>query len=147
MNKLLDRVSLLLVPAVVWTYLKFTASTSNIVVDGAEFPDRLNASGKGYLFAFWHSRQIILPIVRRDDEIHCLVSSSRDGEYIARVARLFGKKTVRGSTTRGGYEAMKQMMRVLRSGGIVAITPDGPLKLSNRVLCRWRGSCRVPLYP
>ena len=127
MGKILDQVSLLLVPAVIWVYLKLTAFTSNLVIDGAEFPDRLKSSGEGYLFAFWHSRQIILPIVRGDDEIYCLISSSRDGEYVARVARLFGRRTVRGSTTRGGYEAMKQMMSVLRSGGIVAITPDGPL--------------------
>jgi lysophospholipid acyltransferase (LPLAT)-like uncharacterized protein len=123
----LNRVSLYLVPAIIWTYLKFTAFTSKIIIDGSEYPNRLKQDGTGFIFAFWHSRQIILPLVRQDDEIHCLISSSRDGEYVSRVANLFGKKTVRGSSTRGGYEAMKEMMNILRSGGIVAITPDGPL--------------------
>ena len=111
----------------------------------------LKNRGTGFTFAFWHNKQIILPLLRPEDSIHCLISSSRDGEYIARVAGLFNKKSIRGSTTRGGYEAMKQMMQVLRAGGIVAITPDGPLGPANEVkpgviqMSRATGGPIVPL--
>lgn len=127
MNTALNKISLSASARIVWAYLRFIAATCKIEVYGSQYPDDLKKQGTGFVYAFWHNRQIVLPIIRKEDCIHCLISSSRDGEYIARVAELFGKKAIRGSTTRGGYEAMKQMMQVLRSGGIVAITPDGPL--------------------
>ncbi len=127
MRRFTDKVTLATLPGVIWLYLHLTRLTSRIDVYGSHHPDRLKESGTGFTFAFWHNRQIILPVIRGGDRIHCLISSSRDGEYIARVARLFGKETIRGSSTRGGFEAMKQIMRVLESGGIVAVTPDGPL--------------------
>ena len=116
-----------MLPRLVWLYLRFILLTSRVSIHGSEYPDQLTARGQGFIYAFWHNRQILLPVVRDKESIHCLISSSADGEYIARVASLFGKTAIRGSSTRGGYEAMKQMIRVLRSNGIVAITPDGPL--------------------
>ena len=121
------RVLAWLVPMVFWIYLWCIRLTSRMHVIGSTIPDSLRQENTGFIYAFWHNRQIILPLVRRGEPIHCLISSSRDGEYIARIARWFGKKSVRGSTTRNGFEAMKSMMRILREGGIVAITPDGPV--------------------
>ena len=123
----LDKTALAVLPRIVWAYLWIISSTCTLKVHGSEYPDKLRKQGVGFIYAFWHNRQIILPLVRQDEPIHCLISSSRDGEYISRVAGLFGRASIRGSTTRGGFEAMKQMMRVLQSKGIVAITPDGPL--------------------
>ena len=122
-----DKIALAVLPRIVWAYLHLTVWTSKVTVHGSSFPDRLQQQGSAFIYAFWHNRQIILPVIRKNESIHCLISSSRDGEYIARVAGLFGKTAIRGSTTRGGFEAMKQMMRVLKSGGIAAITPDGPV--------------------
>lgn len=127
MTRLRSEKSKIVLPRVVWAYLKLIELTSRVTVYGAEHADNTKAAGAGFIYAFWHNRQIILPIIRKGERIHCLISSSRDGEYIARVAALFGKAAIRGSTTRGGFEAMKQMMQVLKEKGIVAITPDGPL--------------------
>lgn len=124
---ILHKMSLLVLPRLIWVYLKLIAATCKIEIHGEHHPDELKKLGTGFTYAFWHNRQIILPIIRKKETIHCLISTSRDGEYIARVAELFGKQAVRGSTTRGGYEAMKQMMQILKSNGIVAVTPDGPL--------------------
>ena len=123
----LDKTALVVLPRIVWAYLWTISLTCTLKVYGSQYPDELRKNNIGFIYAFWHNRQIILPIVRQDEHIHCLISSSRDGEYISRVATLFGRASIRGSTTRGGFEAMKQMMRVLKSKGIVAITPDGPL--------------------
>lgn len=127
MKTTLNKVSLVVVARIVWAYLRIIVATAKIEIYGSEYPDDLKKQGTGFTYAFWHNRQIVLPIIRKDDCVHCLISSSRDGDYITRVAELFDKKAIRGSTTRGGYEAMKQMIQVLRSRGIVAITPDGPL--------------------
>jgi len=40
--------------------------------------------------------------------------------------RLFGTKVIRGSSSKDGMQAMMSMMRVLRAGGCVALSPDGP---------------------
>ena len=123
---LLNKIGLRILPRVAWLYLWFTAFTSKVEIHGAEHPDGLRAEGAGFIYAFWHNRQIFLPIIRRNEPIHCLISSSRDGEYVARIAELFGKFAIRGSSTRGGFEAMKQMIKALNSDEIVAVTPDGP---------------------
>ena len=122
-----DKIALAVLPRIVWAYLHLIVRTSKLTVHGAVYPDELIERRSGVIYAFWHNRQIILPVIRKNEPIHCLISSSRDGEYVARVAGLFGKNAIRGSTTRGGFEAMKQIMRVLESGGTAAITPDGPL--------------------
>lgn len=128
-----NRTLMVVLPRTIKAYLKFTVLTSRLSVHGASRPDGLVRNGKGFIYAFWHNRQILLPVLREGENIHCLISSSRDGEYAARLAALFGKSSIRGSTTRGGFDAMKQIMRVLTEGGIVAITPDGPLGPAGQV--------------
>ena len=60
---------------------------------------------------------------RRD--IHVLISEHADGQMIAEACRHLGFRVVRGSATRGGVEAVRQMVRRSRSAHL-AITPDGP---------------------
>src|SRR5206468_6190352 len=84
------------------------------------------------LYAFWHEH-LLLPAYhygRRD--IRVLISTHADGQLIAEVCRRLGFGLVRGSTTRGGVEAVRQM---LRDGGAshLAITPDGPRGPRRRV--------------
>ena len=55
-----------------------------------------------------------------------LASRSRDGELVARWATRFGLGVVRGSSSRGGAEALRELTAVLRAGEDVAIVPDGP---------------------
>jgi hypothetical protein len=150
-RKLRDRMALAVLPRIVWAYLKFTVMTSRMSVEGTGHADRLVQKGEGFIYAFWHNRQILLAVLRKGENIHCLISSSRDGEYVSRIADLCGKSAIRGSTTRGGFEAMKQIIRVLGKGGIVAITPDGPLGPANQVqpgvvqIARSLGSAVIPV--
>ena len=55
-----------------------------------------------------------------------LISHHRDGEYITRIAEWLGFTVVRGSATRGGARAFKQLLQCVKEGSNVAITPDGP---------------------
>jgi hypothetical protein len=61
------------------------------------------------------------------------VSLSADGELISRVCKSFGLETIRGSTSRGGMEALIQLKSALESGVRVSITPDGPRGPSRQV--------------
>ena len=78
------------------------------------------------LYAFWHGRMLILSYSHRRRKIPVLISQHRDGEIIARVIQRLGFKTVRGSTTRGGFKAILQMANKANQGCDIAITPDGP---------------------
>lgn len=55
-----------------------------------------------------------------------MVSRSFDGEYIARIIEKFGFVAVRGSSSRGGSEALRDMKKELEKGAAVAFTIDGP---------------------
>ena len=55
-----------------------------------------------------------------------LISAHRDGQIIAKTVHHFGIETIEGSTTRGGLSALRSMLKTLRSGGYIGITPDGP---------------------
>jgi lysophospholipid acyltransferase (LPLAT)-like uncharacterized protein len=87
-------------------------------------PNQANFQGR-YIYAFWHEN-ILVPAYhygRRD--IHVLISEHADGQMIAEACRHLGFRVVRGSATRGGARAVRQMIRRSRSAHL-AITPDGP---------------------
>jgi lysophospholipid acyltransferase (LPLAT)-like uncharacterized protein len=83
-------------------------------------------SGRGVIIAFWHSRQLMMPLCYGGSRLFVLISEHRDGELIHRIVRWFGLDTIRGSTTRGGARALRQMARRGREGVDLAVTPDGP---------------------
>ncbi len=89
----------------------------------AEFWDR----GEPFILAFWHGRIMMMPYCWRPTQpINMLISSHRDGLLIARTVSHFGIDTVAGSTTRGGTAALRTMLKSLKDGVSVGITPDGP---------------------
>ena len=88
--------------------------------------DILQAEKKNYIIAFWHGRLFMMPYCYPGRRITILISKHRDGEYIARTMKLFGFDSTRGSTTEGGFEAMKEILRKAKEGYDMAFTPDGP---------------------
>jgi lysophospholipid acyltransferase (LPLAT)-like uncharacterized protein len=83
-------------------------------------------SGQPVVFVTWHGRLLPLLHLYRRRGIVMLVSQHRDGEYLTRLGQGLGYSAVRGSSTRGGYPALRQLVRELRDGRSLAITPDGP---------------------
>jgi lysophospholipid acyltransferase (LPLAT)-like uncharacterized protein len=55
-----------------------------------------------------------------------LVSASKDGEKLARVLSKFDLICVRGSSSRRGKEALREMTNLVNDGYDAGITPDGP---------------------
>ena len=95
-------------------------------VAGGDHPSGLRSAGQPFVFALWHSHLIPLIWLHRGDRTALLVSGHLDGGYLAQAAETWGYGVIRGSSTRGGATAFRQMLRVLHSGGEIAITPDGP---------------------
>jgi lysophospholipid acyltransferase (LPLAT)-like uncharacterized protein len=81
---------------------------------------------KPVIYAFWHRAVFPAAWMWRRLGIGVMVSRSFDGEYIARIIEKFGFVAVRGSSSRGGSEALRGMRDVLQQGAPVAFTIDGP---------------------
>ncbi len=78
-----------------------------------------------YLYAFWHENILLPAYLYGRPDIWVLISQHADGQLIAEVCRHLRFRTVRGSSTRGGVEAVRHMLRAGRQGHL-AVTPDGP---------------------
>lgn len=100
--------------------------TTRIETAGLEKVAAILASRR-FIFAFWHSRILLVSYLYQGWNGVLLVSQSEDGEFIARVVQRQGHEPVRGSTTRGGLRALSQMIKNLKENPRPAgIIPDGP---------------------
>ena len=99
-----------------------------IRAEGRETMDAFIKEGKPFLFTFWHNNLLLARYAfpGPPEGISAVIGTHHDGELIAQVMHRFGHSTVRGSTTRGGAMALRETLRELRGGRVVAFTPDGP---------------------
>jgi len=85
-------------------------------------------NSKRFLFVFWHSRILPVAYTHKGYNAAIMVSRSKDGEIIAQVIYRQGHEPVRGSSTRGGKEALYYIVDALKSGNRPGVMiPDGPL--------------------
>lgn len=102
------------------------------------------------IVATWHKNIFFSIWLLKNHDLTALISSSDDGEAIYDVFNNFGYKAVRGSTSRGGINALKQLIKLLKQKTSVAITPDGPLGPPEKIqagvilLAKYSG---VPIIP
>jgi lysophospholipid acyltransferase (LPLAT)-like uncharacterized protein len=108
---------------VICATLRFKVDDASGIVSKPDSPEPV-------IFAFWHNRMFLMPWACRklfpNRKVICLASASHDGEMIARVLGRFRLGTVRGSSSRRGQEALRELTENLKEGFDVAITPDGP---------------------
>ena len=78
------------------------------------------------VFAFWHRSLLACAHRFRNLDIAILISTSFDGELIARTVELLGFKAVRGSSSRGGAAGLRNMQVAYAEGHRCAFTADGP---------------------
>lgn len=95
-------------------------------VHGTDHVDYLYREGQKVIIAFWHEQQFMMPLAYRGSKAHILISQHDDGELIGRIVKRFGFGIVRGSTSRGAVTALRQLLRIGRTGIDVVVTPDGP---------------------
>ncbi len=86
------------------------------------------------IIGIWHNRLALSLILYRNyvqrrwpaRRMAALVSASRDGGMLARVLELFSVRPVRGSSSRRGAQALRELATSAGEGFDIAITPDGP---------------------
>ena len=101
------------------------------------------------VFTFWHRNMIPLLFLHRFQRLGILISSSKDGEFIAGPAKFFGFFPIRGSSTRGGSKAVRQMVKYSKKYSL-AISPDGPRGPSEKIkdgLLFLAYSSKLPIIP
>jgi len=81
---------------------------------------------KPVIYSFWHRAVFASAWLWRKTGIAVMVSRSFDGEYIARTIEKLGFVAVRGSSSRGGAQALLGLKSQLEHGNLVAFTIDGP---------------------
>ena len=122
-----------LAAALVYGLIRCLASTIRF-----ELEDRSGifkgAPAEKIIFSIWHNRLALsLMMYRRhvvrfapERRMAAMVSASRDGGMLARVLEHFSVQPVRGSSSRRGPQALREMLSWAERGYDLAITPDGP---------------------
>lgn len=82
------------------------------------------------IMALWHGDLFFIPFIyfkiRKKPDVSMVISEHFDGQIIAKTNSYLKLKSIYGSSTRSGAKVLISAMRVLRNGGDVGITPDGP---------------------
>jgi len=118
-------------------YLRATLATIRWRHEGRERAEAIWDAGGPVLVCFWHSRIPLSPAcwpLGRAQEPRAVISLSPDGEFVAKAMARIGFPAIRGSSRKEtdpkkekrGAGATRDILRWLKDGNGVAITPDGP---------------------
>jgi len=108
-------------------YIRLVRATCRWRMVRGDIPRNYWDQGQPFILAFWHGRLLMMPHCwDRARPIHMLISQHRDARLIANTVAHFGIKTVAGSSSKGGAQALRAMVKHLKAGECVGITPDGP---------------------
>ncbi len=116
-----------LVPYLAYVFSSFIKLTTTLSIIHGEHRKGLRDGNQRFIYAFWHQRQAFFTVSHRGDHMSMLISRSVDGEMIAEtIRRCCGVISVRGSSSRGASDAVRGLIKSLRAGFDIGITPDGP---------------------
>ena len=96
------------------------------MVDAENESNILN-KGESLIYASWHQRFFPgITFFTTRKPIAIMISQSRDGEYISRIVDILGWLPVRGSSSRGGPEAIQKLKKLSTDGYKIGHIVDGP---------------------
>jgi lysophospholipid acyltransferase (LPLAT)-like uncharacterized protein len=120
------RVQIPVIAAAVYSVIRMLGPTLQYEVLGWQNAERVYASGKRCIWAFWH--RVIIPIVwwHRNHGVVVMNTTAFDGQWTRKVIEWLGFGTAQGSSSRGGLRGLAVMARRLEEGVDCAFTIDGP---------------------
>ena len=127
MNILKRLLKLQIFPFIGLFIVKIISLTYRIRVINPEIERDLLKRGHIPIYASWHQRffpGIIFFATRKP--ISIMISQSRDGELISRIVNVLGWRPVRGSSSKGGRQALREIKKLVHEGYKVAHIVDGP---------------------
>jgi lysophospholipid acyltransferase (LPLAT)-like uncharacterized protein len=151
MKRVLDKLMLAFLPWLAAGLIRVIYRCLKKEVFNGEILEDLWARGQQVILVSWHDQLLLMPPFYRGPGATILISQSRDGELIARTVAHFSLDAVRGSSSRGGREALREMIALAAQPLDLALTPDGPkgprheVKFGVIQLARASGRPIVPL--
>jgi lysophospholipid acyltransferase (LPLAT)-like uncharacterized protein len=145
-----DVILLRVIPPLAALLIKLLVLSCRVVrVEGEEQKrESVGRSGGGAVYVSWHQRMSYQLPHFGSRHVTTMISQSRDGEYAARIAEWLGLKSVRGSSTQGGFGALKELVQRIRNGEVGGMLADGPVgparvaKIGSLIIAR---DAEVPL--
>lgn len=137
-------------------YIRVVYKTGRWTHLGEEHPAAFWREDKPFLLAFWHGRILMMPICWRSKmKMNVLISNHRDGEIIAHAIGQLGMGNIRGSASKGGGDkggarALRAMVKAIKAGEAVGISPDGPsgpMMRASDGICTTARLAGVPIIP
>lgn len=144
------KVSLKILPTFVYILAIVLFKTCRVTVHGQQYQDQIVNRGGNFIGSFFHYSFLYIFYHLRKESGVAMVSSSKDGEYISRLAGKFGMETVRGSRNRGGMAALRKMIKLIREGrnaGIVADGSQGPARIVQSGTIMLASRTEAPVLP
>lgn len=127
---------------IIWAYMALCNRTIRWSIEGDKQALDTWLAYPNIIVAAWHSTILLMPsgwnrIIQKwpnqKTRAAMLISLSKDGEPVAKAIKHLGLEAVRGSSThkrkkrdKGGMKALAEALRILKNGGGICITPDGP---------------------
>ena len=147
-----DAIFLRIIPPLSALLIKLLMLSCRVVkIEGLDREEEaISRSGGGAVYATWHQRMSYHFYYFGSRHVTTMISRSRDGEYATRVAAWLGFKNVRGSSTRGGSKALKQLVQRIKegeTGGMLADGPQGPARVAKIGSVAIARDAEVPLIP
>lgn len=84
-----------------------------------------NDGSERFFYSSWHDLLIFPLFCGKQKHMGSLVSKHQDGSFLAESMKLLGVATVRGSSSRGGPQAARQVIEFVKHSHL-SMTPDGP---------------------
>jgi len=112
-------IGLVVIKIISWTY--------KIRVINPDIEKDILKRGHIPIYASWHQRffpGIVFFATRKP--ISIMISQSRDGELISKIVKVLGWHPVRGSSSKGGGQALRDIKKLVRRGCKIAHIVDGP---------------------
>ncbi len=143
-----SRIILCLITA---NYVKLVYYTSSWKTIGFKDPSEYIESDEPFIVAFWHGRLLMLPFAwNKRKKLHLLISMHNDGELISRTVGHLGLLSVRGSTNKKGAQAIRKLVKYLKSKQWAGISPDGPhgpRMIASEGIAQVSRLANVPIFP
>ena len=137
-------------PWLVWLTYRLWTATWRIRIVESDAVKKYKADGTPWVCAIWHGDEIAMVRFTVFYKVATMTSTSKDGELMDKVLRRLGVLTSRGSSTRGGANALKGIIRLTRQGysPIVAVDgPKGPIYKVKPGVFELSRVCHIPIIP
>ncbi len=121
-----DRLLMKIVPFIASRVMRLLNLSLKKETLGEDHLRRTWERGEQVIISFWHDQLFLLVFGYPGKHAKLLISSSKDGELLARTMKYFDQDTVRGSSSRGGRAAFKEMLDLCKEKVDIVLTPDGP---------------------